>query len=186
MTEYLTTIEVDALAAELHTGQTDKAGVDYINHPRAVAAAMRPFGDIMVQVGLLHDAPEDCLQHLTLDERFAWLLERGVNPVVLDIVRVVTRKPGSTYMDMIREIAASTILLSDVNGSDSETPCAVALKLADNGENSLPERVDLLNESDAKFCRKRYGNARAVLVTAADPATLAILEDRYPHFALAS
>ena len=47
-TRLLSVSEVDALAAEAHAGQVDKIGVPYIEHVRAVAAGLAPFGDELV------------------------------------------------------------------------------------------------------------------------------------------
>ena len=72
--------EVDALAANAHAGQQDKIGVSYIEHVRAVAAGLIPFGDELVMAGLLHDILEDT----------AWtckrLREAGVPGRVVEIV----------------------------------------------------------------------------------------------------
>lgn len=51
--------DVESLAERAHEGQVDKAGRPYIEHVRAVAAGLTPFGDELVMAGLLHAVIED-------------------------------------------------------------------------------------------------------------------------------
>lgn len=112
----ITVAEVDALAARAHAGQLDKIGVDYIEHPRAVAAGLEPFGDELVMAGLLHDVLEDT------DVTAADLLAAGVLESVMRIVEAVTNTPGELYEVKMRRIAAD------------RDACLV--KIADNASNS--------------------------------------------------
>ncbi|MDR3157663.1 MAG: hypothetical protein LBU11_01355 [Zoogloeaceae bacterium] len=48
------------LAEAAHRGQFDKLGVDYIEHVKAVAHAVRHLGEKYEITGLLHDSLEDC------------------------------------------------------------------------------------------------------------------------------
>jgi len=48
------------LAMAAHKGQVDKLGVDYIEHVKAVASAVRHFGADYEITALLHDSIEDC------------------------------------------------------------------------------------------------------------------------------
>ena len=55
--------EVDFMADCAHAGQVDKIGVPYIEHVRAVAAGLAPFGDDLVfpvpSERLTYDHPTD-------------------------------------------------------------------------------------------------------------------------------
>lgn len=162
---------IDALADSLHAGQVDKGGAPYIEHPRAVAHALEPFGAVAVAAGLLHDVLEDCMEHLpSLDAKEGHLLDRGVPREVVAVVRVVTRVPGVTYMQMIEEIASSHLLLDSATatalGLESAPPLPALVKLADNGHNSLESRSAGLSADQREFLTRRYGKARQMLVGA--------------------
>jgi (p)ppGpp synthase/HD superfamily hydrolase len=145
-----TVADADALAEHAHHGQPDKAGKPYIDHPRAVAAilAAQGHGEHAVIAGLLHDVVEDT--DITLDD----LRAAGYPAEVVDAVDAVTRRPGETYMDMIRRAAAH--------------PLGRLVKLADNAHNSDPVRLAVLDPEVAEFQRRRYAKARAVLLAAVD------------------
>ncbi len=134
----------DALAKRAHTGQVDKAGQPYIDHPRAVAALVRHHGPHAEAAALLHDVVEDT--DVTLED----LRSDGYPPDVVAAVDSVTRRPDETYMDMIRRAAAD--------------PLGRIIKLADNTHNS--GRLDHLEEADRVFLGKRYRRARVVLEAA--------------------
>ncbi|MER7331770.1 MULTISPECIES: HD domain-containing protein [unclassified Micromonospora] len=142
-----TVADADALAERAHRGQVDKAGRPYIEHPRAVAAALAEHGDLAVMAGLLHDVVEDT--PVTLDD----LRAAGYPEAVVSAVDAVSRREGETYMDMIRRAAA------DLLGR--------LVKLADNSHNSSPDRLAVLEPEVAEFLRRRYAKARAVLLAAA-------------------
>lgn len=96
--------EIDALAALAHAGQIDKQGVDYIQHPRAVAAAV---SERAKPVALLHDVIEDTdygareLNHLLNDDE-------------LEAVLLVTREMGYTYREFIERIATAEGLAGEL------------------------------------------------------------------------
>ncbi|GAA2750454.1 HD domain-containing protein [Kitasatospora cinereorecta] len=147
----LTLDEVDALAAAAHAGQTDRIGVPYVEHVRAVAAGLASFGAGLQMAGLLHDVLEDT--PLTADD----LLRAGVPAAVVATVRRVTRVPGTGYEEMLRQVVTDH--------------SATLLKIADNAHNSRPDRAALLPEADRLRLAERYRAARAVLwpaVAAAD------------------
>lgn len=139
-----TVTDTDLLAECAHLGQVDKAGRPYIEHPRAVAAALAEHGDHAVMAGLLHDVVEDT--PITLAD----LLAAGYPLEVVDAVDAVTRRAGESYMDMIRRAAAH--------------PLGRLVKLADNRHNSSEERLAVLDPGNAEFLRHRYARARAVLL----------------------
>lgn len=149
-----TVADADALAEQYHRGQVDKAGNPYINHPRAVAEALREHGDHgdhAVMAGLLHDIVEDT--PVTLDQ----LRELGYPEEVVAAVDSVTRREGKQYpggkepyMDLIRRAAAN--------------PLGRLVKLEDNRNNSDPARLALLNEDERAWFTQKYATAREVLL----------------------
>ncbi|GIF49912.1 HD domain-containing protein [Asanoa ferruginea] len=136
--------ETDAFAARCHEGQVDKAGLPYIAHPRAVAAALVEHGDEAVMAGLLHDVVEDC--GVTLDE----LRAMGYPERVVSAVDSVTHRAGESYLDAVRRAAAD--------------PLGRLVKLSDNATNSDEERLALLDAATADRLRTKYAEARAVLL----------------------
>ncbi|WP_416476982.1 HD domain-containing protein [Streptomyces sp. LKA04] len=141
--------EVDALAAAAHAGQVDKIGAPYIEHVRAVAAGLAPFGDDLVMAGLLHDIIEDT------DWTAEQLREAGVSAYVVALVEAVTNERGVSYEEKIARITGS--------GRD-----AVLLKIADNAHNSRPDRAAQLPEEKRVRLAVKYRAARDVLWAAAD------------------
>lgn len=140
--------EVDHLAATAHTGQVDKIGVPYIEHVRAVAAGLAPFGDELVMAGLLHDIIEDT--DWTADR----LLEEGIPPRVVSAVEAVTNQRGMPYEEKIRRI---------VRDSD-----ATLVKIADNAHNSRPDRAAQLPDEKRVRLASKYRTVRDVLWARAD------------------
>ncbi|GAA0421623.1 HD domain-containing protein [Streptomyces luteireticuli] len=144
---------VDGLAARAHAGQTDRIGVPYVEHVRAVAAGLAPFGPELRMAGLLHDVVEDT----------EWTAERllaaGVPARVVGIVEQVTNRPGVPYEEMIRRIAD--------DGGD-----AVLVKISDNAHNCHPARVARLPEEQRARLAAKYRAARDVLWAAAEPGRI--------------
>ncbi|MET9150045.1 HD domain-containing protein [Streptomyces griseoflavus] len=140
--------DVDAFAATAHAGQVDKIGVPYIEHVRAVAAALAPFGDELVMAGLLHDVIEDT------DWTAAQLLATGLPHRVVSVVEAVTNQQGVPYEEKIRKI---------IHSSD-----ATLVKIADNAHNSHPDRAAQLPEEKRVRLAAKYRSARDVLWAAAD------------------
>ena len=139
----LTLAQVDAIATEAHAGQLDKIGVPYIEHPRAVAAGLAPFGVGMQMAGLLHDVLEDT--EVTADG----LIRAGVPRTVVTTVRRVTKRPGVSYAAMLDGI------------SMEYAPCLV--KIADNAHNSHPDRTAQLPPDKRERLATKYRDARAIL-----------------------
>ena len=90
------------LATTAHAGQVDKAGVDYIRHPMAVAEAVRHLGSDHEVVAVLHDTVEDT--EVTLDQ-----IRDRFGDCVADAVDALTRRKGETYTDFIRRAAKNEI-----------------------------------------------------------------------------
>lgn len=136
--------ETDAFAARCHEGQVDKAGRPYIEHPRTVAAKLVEHGDEAVIAGLLHDVVEDC--GVDLDQ----LRTMGYSERVVSAVDSVSHRDGETYLDGIRRAAAD--------------PLGRLVKLADNATNGDEKRLSLLDDSTAARLRRKYAEARRVLL----------------------
>ncbi|MET9051224.1 HD domain-containing protein [Streptomyces bacillaris] len=136
--------EADALAAAAHAGQVDKVGVPHIEHVRAVAAGLVPFGDDLVMAGLLHDVIEDT------DWTADGLREAGVPTHVVALVEAVTNERGIPYEVKVARITG--------RGRD-----AVLLKVADNAHNSHPDRAVKLSEEQRTRLAAKYRSARDIL-----------------------
>ncbi|MBB4890964.1 HD domain-containing protein [Streptomyces netropsis] len=144
--------EVDFLADRAHAGQADKTGTPYIEHVRAVAAGLAPFGDELVMAGLLHDIIEDT----------GWtagqLRAAGIPVRVVEIVEAVTHQPGTPYTEMIQRITGDAR--------------ATLVKIADNAHNSHPDRAAQLPPEKRERLAAKYRAARAVLWPAASRADI--------------
>jgi (p)ppGpp synthase/HD superfamily hydrolase len=135
-------------ANKAHTGQKDKCGQPYINHPFRVAArvaALARFHGVetkpLVIAALLHDTIEDC--GVTAET-----IEALFGAQVAHMVQNVTKPKGVNYLDWIRGVA--------------EADCMTRLlKLADIGENLAPDRKHVGSEMMA---RKRYLPAIDILL----------------------
>jgi (p)ppGpp synthase/HD superfamily hydrolase len=140
--------DIIALAAQLHAGQTDKAGQPYVGHLARVAARLvQRWPDATrdeIEAAWLHD----CLEDTEATE--ASLLAAGVSPRTIEIVRAVTRPEGSDYLAWIAVLAAR----QDVS--------VLRVKLADNADNIDPERVAALPGA-AERVASRYEPARRML-----------------------
>ena len=77
--------KADAFAAKAHEGQTDKAGLPYITHPRAVAAMIED--ETAKVAALLHDTVEDT--DVTLEE-----IRAEFGDEIAAAVDLLTHRPG--------------------------------------------------------------------------------------------
>lgn len=175
---FLTLAEVDALADRLHAGQVDKAGLPYINHPRAVAAALEGLGLEVQAAALLHDAIEDT------EATAETLLAARVDPAAVRLVGQVTRPEGEgrpTYRDWVWNLSHPASYAEPVDFLAPEVldslglkysvriPKAAALKLADNAHNSRHERQAVLPEPVSVGLTRRYSRTRASLIPVVTP-----------------
>ncbi|WP_333758015.1 HD domain-containing protein [Streptomyces sp. ISBFB 2968] len=147
--------EVDHLADCAHAGQVDKIGVPYIEHVRAVAAGLAPFGDELVMAGLLHDIIEDT------DWTAEQLRGAGIPARVVSVVEEVTNQRGVPYEEKIRRI------IGDRN--------ATLVKISDNAHNSHPDRAAQLPEEKRARLAAKYRTARDVLWAAADAGDIEVI-----------
>lgn len=140
---------VESFAFHAHLGQVDKIGAPYIQHVRAVAQGLLPFGADLVMAGLLHDVLEDTAW--TARDLAMW----GVSERTLLAVVAVTNDSTATYQDKIRKI--------------TENPDAVLVKIADNAHNSRSDRAAQLPEEKRLRLARKYAKARELLWAAAKP-----------------
>ncbi|MCT1448713.1 HD domain-containing protein [Brevibacterium casei] len=142
----------EAVAREAHRGQVDKAGLDYIDHPRRVAANARAalvavdLGDdestAVVAAAWLHDVVEDT--SVTEDDL------RGDFPAgVVDAVIAVTKRSGEDVEDYFARVRAN--------------PLAVRVKTADLADNTDPARQARLDEATRARLTEKYRRAYELL-----------------------
>ena len=132
--------KADELAEKAHSGQTDKAGRPYIEHPRAVAEAVE--GEEYKIAALLHDVCEDTAASPEELEKM------GFPKASVDAVRLLTRGSNADYMDYIKRLA--------------QNPIARAVKLADLRHNMDLSRIK--NPSGEDFERiDKYKRAYKLL-----------------------
>ena len=90
-----------AIAEKQHTGQVDKAGRPYIDHPLRVMQAMS--NDAERIVAILHDVIEDT--DCTLDQ----LATEGFPGYILEALDSVTRRDDETYEAFVARAARNPI-----------------------------------------------------------------------------
>jgi hypothetical protein len=130
------------LCLDAHEGQLDKAGKPYVLHPLRVAFSLwRTSTEDTMITALLHDVVEDT--DITLED-----LKEYFGEVVADAVDGLTRREGETYTEFI--------LRCKLN------PISRQVKLADISDNTRPERIACLPESEQGIV-KRYEKAKTVL-----------------------
>ena len=131
--------KAELFAEKAHKGQFDKAGVPYIEHPKAVAAMVDD--DMGKAVAYLHDVVEDT--EVSIDD-----IRKEFGNKVADAVDVLTRKKGVSYMDYIRGINSNSL--------------AVKVKRADLTHNMNLSRLSVISDEDIKRVKK-YQKAYKIL-----------------------
>jgi (p)ppGpp synthase/HD superfamily hydrolase len=133
-----------AIATKAHSGQVDKAGQPYIDHPIAVAESVRHLGETHYAAALLHDVIEDT----GYDAKY--LLATGVPSNVVEAVEVLTHRKGESRIDYYQRVR--------------QHPVALAVKLADVAHNAGEQRLAALSQEDSKRLRNKYAEARMILL----------------------
>ena len=138
---YSTDVEAaKALATKMHKGQTDKAGLPYITHPKRVAARLEnPEAEV---VAWLHDTVEDT--PLTLSEISA---QFGLETAAA--VDAVSRRDGETWNDYLCRVKAN--------------PIARQVKISDLIDNSNLGRIPAVTMKDVKR-QAKYNKALQMLM----------------------
>lgn len=121
------------IATQAHSGQVDKTGVAYIEHPLRVMAAGRTIDEKIV--GILHDVVEDT------DWTFEALAAEGFPQHIIIALRHITKKEGEPYDKFIARV--------------KKNPLATAVKLSDLTDNMDIRRLPYLSDKDIKRL-KRY------------------------------
>ncbi|SJZ93618.1 HD domain-containing protein [Pilibacter termitis] len=120
------------IATEAHQGQEDKAGVDYIEHPKTVASFVST--DEEKATAYLHDVLEDTA--ITAEE----LLNKGIPENVVKAVELLTKKKGQPYFEYLEDVKSNSI--------------SRIVKLADLRHNSDLSRLKKITETDYKRIEK--------------------------------
>ena len=132
------------VATIAHKGQTDKTGAPYLTHPARVASrfdlAERPLEHC---AAWLHDAIEDTGLSVTD------LRDAGIHAAVIDVVELLTKRPGTSSSEYLRRIAAD--------------PIARAVKEADIADNTDPRRTRHLDPKTRSRLAAKYADARRTL-----------------------
>ena len=141
-------------ATKVHEEQTDKSGVDYIQHPIRVAQMVEGKGRITQTVAILHDVLEDS----------SWVTERTLRHLfpdsICNSVVTLTRKGSESYGDYIERIATS--------GNIDE----MVVKIADLADNMNLGRLTEVTEKDIESVKK-YARAKKRLEEALEKERMA-------------
>lgn len=122
------------IALKAYSGQTDKAGKEYILHPLRLMAQMD--SEEEMSVALLHDVIED--SEYTAED----LLENGIPAVVVNAVQSLTKLPNENYELFIERVL--------------ENKLAAKIKKADIEDNMNVLRLKSINEKDLERVAKYH------------------------------
>lgn len=128
-------------ATEKHSGQVDRAGKPYIEHPKAVAKML--LKDDEKVVALLHDTVEDT--DATIEE-----IRSKFGDKIADAVDCLTHKDGVPYMEYVKGIKPNEL--------------ARKVKMADLTHNMDVRRLPEVTEADEKRIKK-YKKAYDYLIS---------------------
>lgn len=129
------------IACQAHAGQTDKIGVPKFCH--CVAVANRCASPAAKCVAILHDTLEDT--PLTVED----LLALGVDPEVVEAVKILTHDKQTSYLEYIQSII------------DSRNPLALEVKRCDLADNTDPTRCEASPSTPEK--QELYKQAKKML-----------------------
>lgn len=120
------------IAKNAHAGQIDKAGVDYIKHPEAVASFVNTAEE--KATAYLHDVLEDT--DITAND----LLSAGISHNIVEAVQVLTKEKYTPYFEYLSKV--------------KENSLARTVKLADLKHNSDRSRLARITDKDLKRLEK--------------------------------
>ena len=130
------------LATRAHAGQRDKAGVEYIEHPRRVVGHLIEPSAAEATVAWLHDVVEDTTVTLAeVEQRFGAQISAAVN--------ALSHRAGETYPAYYDRVKAN--------------PLALVVKAADLADNTDPQRLRLLEPELRTRLEAKYALAREAL-----------------------
>ena len=130
MTNYIQ--KAQEIATKAHMGQVDKAGKDYINHPKRVAERLLNESENVQVVAWLHDVVEDT--SITLKD-----LEQIFNKDVIDALTLLTHDKSVPYMEYVEKISHNEI--------------ARKVKMSDLIDNMNLSRLDIKNITNNELDR---------------------------------
>ena len=130
MTNYIQ--KAQEIATKAHMGQVDKAGKDYINHPKRVAERLLNESENVQVVAWLHDVVEDT--SVTLKD-----LEQIFNKEVIDALTLLTHDKSVPYMEYVEKISHNEI--------------ARKVKMSDLIDNMNLSRLDINNITNNELDR---------------------------------
>jgi len=132
------------IAFVAHRGRLDKSGLPYVDHPGRVAERFDIIAEpVEAAAAWLHDVLEDT--PIMAQE----LLEAGVLPEIVDVVRLLTRTPDVSPDEYYARIRRH--------------PSALAVKLADIDDNTAPWRLRRLSYGTQVRLAQKYEHARRAL-----------------------
>jgi (p)ppGpp synthase/HD superfamily hydrolase len=120
------------IAKQVHAGQKDKGGNDYILHPQFVASTVQTIDQKIV--ALLHDVVEDT--SITFDD----LRNYGFNDNIIQAIKVLTKVEGQSYANYIDGVKKNEL--------------ARIVKIADMKHNSDLGRLKTVTVSDQERANK--------------------------------
>ncbi|HHT7180780.1 TPA: GTP pyrophosphokinase [Bacillus cereus] len=120
------------IAKTAHGGQVDKAGIDYIKHPEAVASFVNTAEE--KATAYLHDVLEDT--EITAND----LLRAGIPHNIVEAVQVMTKERYTPYFEYLSKV--------------KENSLARTVKLADLKHNSDRSRLARITDKDLKRLEK--------------------------------
>ncbi|UBF25477.1 HD domain-containing protein [Kovacikia minuta CCNUW1] len=132
--------EAVELATQLHSGQVDKAGKDYIEHPLRVMGLVE--GETEKIIAVLHDTLEDT--HITFEA-----LEARFGTTVAVAVKTLSRLEGEDYFEFIQRV--------------KQNPIAATVKIADLQDNMNLSRLQTVTEADL-IRNEKYQKALSLLM----------------------
>jgi (p)ppGpp synthase/HD superfamily hydrolase len=158
------------LAEFAHFHQTDKAGANYIDHPKRVLASVQAQGapPYVQMAAVLHDVTEDTPFTPEM------LLARGVPDAAVEIVKLLDRGISAHIYENMGDDALHFVFGEDsvrVNMTPDEyyyfairrNRDAVTVKLADIGDNLQPWRLVYLPAKQQEKLQIKYTKAVRLL-----------------------
>ena len=181
------------IALKAHMGQRDLDGKPVILHPLTVALKGRNEREIVA--GLLHDVVEDT------DWTFEDLLAAGIEPRVVDALRLLTHQEGEDYMAYIERIRfSSNFIARTVKSFDLEhnlqrgrrgdylhlvrkhTAAQEIIGRAPNGDESAAWGLLMDNPKEAPFWQAKSDFSYGTMSIEDATAKAGITVDEYMNF----
>lgn len=146
--EYFKTLsDAIALAEFAHRNQKDKAGLDYIEHPRRVLAGVQAMGarPYVQMAAILHDVSEDTAITTTM------MSDMGFSDAVTNLVNLVDKE---FYRDETGRVDLDGYYAGIQRNSDARM-----IKEADIRDNTAPWRLSYLSSETQARLLKKYSMA---------------------------